>query len=198
MSSEERKIIKAFRRYRNGERAGNNKARTWMVLDPETEEWVGAKQIWGLYRNQKCGEFNTSDAISGLRDFNVAPVGPHGIYLNSYFEDAAAGRVNPPSGNEKPKKRSRTVSVTDRDPFVASYARARAKGRCEACYLPAPFLDNHGSPFLEVHHIEHLRAGGADTPANTVALCPNCHRRAHYSSDAISFTKKLKLIRSGA
>ena len=36
-----------------------------------------------------------------------------------------------------------------------------------------------GEPFLETHHIEWLAKGGMDSLNNTVALCPNCHRRIH-------------------
>lgn len=57
----------------------------------------------------------------------------------------------------------------------------RAAGRCEDCDAPAPFTRaSDDSPYLEVHHIVHLSAGGEDTVANAVALCPNCHRRAHF------------------
>jgi 5-methylcytosine-specific restriction enzyme A len=33
--------------------------------------------------------------------------------------------------------------------------------------------------YLECHHIVWLAEGGEDTIANTVALCPNCHRKMH-------------------
>ena len=34
--------------------------------------------------------------------------------------------------------------------------------------------------FLEVHHIKWLSNGGEDSVENALALCPNCHRQAHY------------------
>ncbi|WP_256325004.1 HNH endonuclease signature motif containing protein [Nitrosomonas sp. Nm132] len=37
-----------------------------------------------------------------------------------------------------------------------------------------------GSPYLEVHHKIPLAFGGEDTVVNAIALCPNCHREAHY------------------
>ncbi|WP_163591073.1 HNH endonuclease, partial [Klebsiella variicola] len=37
-----------------------------------------------------------------------------------------------------------------------------------------------GTPFLEVHHIEWLSNGGEDSVENAIALCPNCHRQAHF------------------
>lgn len=57
----------------------------------------------------------------------------------------------------------------------------RANGTCEECHSPAPFFratDN--SPYLEVHHLKLLSAGGEDTVANAIALCPNCHRKLHF------------------
>jgi len=33
---------------------------------------------------------------------------------------------------------------------------------------------------LEVHHKVPLAEGGDDTVENAIALCPNCHRHAHY------------------
>lgn len=80
---------------------------------------------------------------------------------------------------------TRNVSATQhqRSPWVAEHARRRAKGRCELCSEPAPFNRKDGSPYLETHHIEWLANGGADTVENTVALCPNCHRKMHVVND---------------
>jgi 5-methylcytosine-specific restriction enzyme A len=66
-----------------------------------------------------------------------------------------------------------------RNPFVAEFARRRAGGHCMLCGKTAPFRAQGGRPFLEVHHVEWLSRGGPDTPENAVALCPDCHRRAH-------------------
>lgn len=57
----------------------------------------------------------------------------------------------------------------------------RAKGICEDCGAKAPFFKkSDGTPYLEVHHIISLASGGEDTLENTVALCPNCHRKRHF------------------
>lgn len=57
----------------------------------------------------------------------------------------------------------------------------RANGHCENCKSAAPFLrDLDNSPYLEVHHKKTLADGGDDTVENAIALCPNCHRKAHY------------------
>lgn len=69
----------------------------------------------------------------------------------------------------------------NRNPYVAEYAKRRAKGVCYDCRQLAPFRTRQtGEPYLEVHHILSLAEGGLDTPENVVALCPNCHRKRHY------------------
>lgn len=70
----------------------------------------------------------------------------------------------------------------DRNPDVVAEILIRAKGHCEDCKNPAPLnRRSDNSPYLEVHHIKRLSDGGEDTVADAVALCPNCHRRAHYA-----------------
>lgn len=73
---------------------------------------------------------------------------------------------------------------------IRRYALARANGHCEGCTQAAPFSSAQG-PYLECHHLHRVADGGPDHPENVVALCPNCHRRAHYSKDAASFNAKL-------
>jgi len=91
--------------------------------------------------------------------------------------------------NEKVKEsqsltpRTTEVRVTQyqRSPYIVAKRLKLAAGRCEICLNRAPFkrrTDN--TPYLEVHHITSLANGGADTLENTQALCPNCHRKAHF------------------
>jgi len=54
-----------------------------------------------------------------------------------------------------------------------------AKGTCELCNNEEPFHDSKGQPYLETHHIKWLAEGGEDSIENTVAVCPNCHRKMH-------------------
>lgn len=77
--------------------------------------------------------------------------------------------------------------VFRRNPDVVAETLARAAGRCEACRKPAPFVTEAGRPFLEVHHLLPLADGGPDTVENTLALCPNCHREAHFGADRQRF-----------
>lgn len=76
-----------------------------------------------------------------------------------------------------------TSSRYHRSTPVKDYAKDRADGDCEYCGRPAPFKDSTGGPYLEVHHVDELGKGGADTPERVVALCPTCHRRIHYGED---------------
>lgn len=68
-----------------------------------------------------------------------------------------------------------------RNPYVIIAVLRRAEGICEECRNKAPFQRrSDGTPYLEVHHKTRLSKGGEDTVDNAVALCPNCHREAHY------------------
>lgn len=80
----------------------------------------------------------------------------------------------------------RLVSVKSgwaRDPKVRELVRQRSGGVCEkpGCSEMRSF-----SSFLDVHHI--LGVWASDRPWTCVALCPNCHREAHFSPhrDAIN------------
>lgn len=74
---------------------------------------------------------------------------------------------------------------------VRIHARRRAHGTCELCGNPAPFATKNGEPYLETHHITWLSEGGEDSVANTVALCPNCHRKMH----ALDMQQDRRLLR---
>ena len=99
--------------------------------------------------------------------------------------------INRPEGVKSPKKVTRTTEQFERDTSVRAWVLEAAKGKCELCGSDAPFVDDAGLPFLEVHHIIPLADNGKDVVANAAALCPNCHRKCHYSSDRESATKHL-------
>jgi hypothetical protein len=68
-----------------------------------------------------------------------------------------------------------------RNPHIVAQRLFLAKGICGDCKNNAPFLKKEtNEPYLEVHHIELLSKGGEDTLENTIALCPNCHRKRHF------------------
>lgn len=78
-----------------------------------------------------------------------------------------------------PRKRTISTTTYERNVYVSEYTKKRAGGYCQLCHSASPFLDKEGNPYLETHHIVWLSKGGKDTIDNTVALCPNCHRKMH-------------------
>ena len=81
-----------------------------------------------------------------------------------------------------------------RSAIVREYVLRRAGGICEGCGQNAPFVTSAGEPYLEPHHIRRLSDGGPDNPQFVAAVCANCHRRAHYSRDAMDFNDNLGKI----
>ena len=75
--------------------------------------------------------------------------------------------------------RYQTTSSYVRDRYISEYAERRAHGICQLCGQQAPFNRINGEPFLETHHVIWLADGGDDSIENTVALCPNCHKKMH-------------------
>jgi hypothetical protein len=90
-----------------------------------------------------------------------------------------------------PGKSAKTV-YRARSEAIRLYALERARGWCEGCGSEAPFARDSGSPYLEVHHITRVADKGPDHPAKVIALCPNCHTRAHRSRDRAQFAQKLR------
>jgi 5-methylcytosine-specific restriction protein A len=80
-----------------------------------------------------------------------------------------------------PERFAVIASVFERNPDVIAEVLLRANGTCEKCHRVAPFARrSDGTPYLEVHHWKPLSEGGEDTVENAGALCPNCHREAHF------------------
>jgi len=115
-------------------------------------------------------------------------------FIQSEFESSIeeAKKSNPSERKARlenaprnPKQIFVTSTTYQRNPDVVAEVLKRAKGICEKCNSHAPFLrakDN--TPYLEVHHIVQLAHGGDDTVENSMALCPNCHRKAHFGINA--------------
>lgn len=95
----------------------------------------------------------------------------------------------------EPTRASRTLAIRNlyfRSEAVRLYALGRAAGKCEACGAAAPFADASGRPFLEVHHIDRLADNGPDRIDRVAAICPNCHRKCHYSSGRLEYNSALR------
>ncbi|OMD04002.1 hypothetical protein BJP49_01195 [Paenibacillus odorifer] len=98
---------------------------------------------------------------------------------------------------KKNMSKNRTVTSSStvyyRDPVISELAKRLADGVCQLCEENGPFKDKADRYFLETHHINWLANGGKDTIDNTIALCPNCHRKMHIIND-IRDVKKLKAL----
>lgn len=81
--------------------------------------------------------------------------------------------------NSKLSKREVYTNYYERNIYVSEYTKIRANGICDLCEKVAPFSTKYNKPYLETHHVKWLSKGGTDTLDNTVALCPNCHRKMH-------------------
>lgn len=99
----------------------------------------------------------------------------------SLKQDPEKRRERLKSSPKKPEKRTVSTIIYDRNPDVVAEVLYMAKGKCSKCDKPAPFKrKKDGSPYLEVHHKVPLAQGDDDTTDNAIALCPNCHREAHF------------------
>lgn len=119
-----------------------------------------------------------------------------GLSLND-LRNRALRAVNP---QQVEGTRIALVNVRARSKAIREYVLARSDGRCENCGIEAPFFTASGQPYLEAHHIHKLSDGGLDHPASVAALCPNCHRRAHFGADSAELndflTKKIRKLES--
>ncbi len=105
-------------------------------------------------------------------------------FVPDFGADSTAMLSNPPQGTTLPKQITATTRQFLRSVDVKEWILHEAKGECEGCGTSAPFRREDGTPYLEIHHLKPLAAGGADVVENTVALCPNCHREMHYGENA--------------
>ena len=84
--------------------------------------------------------------------------------------------------------------ITPRNIAMAKFVISQANGKCELCKLETNIIKTNGSPFLEAHHIIPLSEGGQDIYENIVALCPNCHKRIHFSSEPAKVQNEFQRI----
>lgn len=91
---------------------------------------------------------------------------------------------------------TREVRTTyrERNQFIAEHTKERANGICDLCGNEAPFNDKNGRPYLESHHVITLANNGPDAIYNTVAICPNCHRKVHVLNSKEDMKKLEKVI----
>ena len=65
-------------------------------------------------------------------------------------------------------------------------------GRCENKLCNKKFFQKYNSEdlYFEAHHIIFLSNGGKDKIENMILLCPDCHRKAHFSKEKKSLEKR--------
>ncbi|KAB0597103.1 5-methylcytosine-specific restriction enzyme A [Cupriavidus metallidurans] len=97
------------------------------------------------------------------------------------------------AGSDSPERRTAERSYVKRDDRVRRQVLDRADGVCEnpTCSIRAPFPS-----FLDVHHIFGVET--SDRAWNCVAICPNCHRAAHYAPDRSAINEELLRVASRA
>jgi hypothetical protein len=90
------------------------------------------------------------------------------------------------AGSDGAKAFKKTVSGVKRDAKVRRLVIERCKRVCErtGCKAYRKYLG-----FIDVHHI--LGAAKSDRVWNCVALCPNCHREAHYAPERKNINREL-------
>jgi 5-methylcytosine-specific restriction endonuclease McrA len=179
----------------------------FLGVDPPRRE-DGSPQWWTfLVYAEKAGRYwriqlrpevvSALARVDWIQDLSL----PELVLHAELKEQVARAYADPPKKRRarlaKAPKRPSVVQVTRtefrRNGDVVVEVMLRADGVCEACGSRAPFVRiSDGMPYLEIHHILPLASGGDDTVENAAALCPNCHRRAHYAGDARAFTALLK------
>lgn len=89
-----------------------------------------------------------------------------------------------------PRKRNVSTTAYERSPEVVAYTQKRSNYGCEinGCGYEG-FVKEDGARYIEVHHVQPLAEGGEDSIDNTVATCPNCHRKLHYSKDKVTLAR---------
>jgi len=136
------------------------------------------------------------DTYGDLRKVYVFPLKPAGsstyVVPKQVLDDVAQKKAREAKrlSDEELERRARrnkkgangrevTSKHYERDPWVKEHTLRRANGICQLCNQPAPFKKKNKEPYLETHHVIWLAKGGDDSVENTVALCPNCHRKMH-------------------
>lgn len=114
---------------------------------------------------------------AGVTDLMKLPVKPLADSSNDTLDDLV-GFDPELIGRDEAERIQKISSGVKRDPAVRNAVIKRCNGTCErpGCGASRGYLG-----FLDVHHI--LGAGTSDRLYTCVALCPNCHREAHFAPE---------------
>jgi 5-methylcytosine-specific restriction protein A len=183
-------IQKAITSYLEGKRPPSfRNSQYWFVLGPHGEA-LPAKAIWALTTGITGAKFNTTHAVAGLSSAGYSVIDIRHSQFAANFDDdvnkslatsSNARKKRLASAPKMPVKKLALVEQFVRNPDVVAEVLFQANGVCQKCGAKAPFnRKSDETPYLEVHHKILLASGGEDTVANAIAMCPNCHRKAHY------------------
>lgn len=129
--------------------------------------------------------------VFALRPIEAVDEGADALPVNVTDDISALRQKAFEAASNSTSQGTATRTIYQRSADVRNYVLARAKGHCEGCTHAAPFKRPNGSPYLEPHHIRRVSDGGPDNPRFVIALCPNCHRRAHAGEDGATFNATL-------
>jgi 5-methylcytosine-specific restriction protein A len=182
-------VRKAIRTYENGARPFRfTEPRSWYVVGTD-ERLYPLKYIYALAVNRPPVSFNTSEPLREfpLLGFRVRrqPKDESSAFdakVRLAMKDPKARAARLAKAPPKPKRmRIQEIVVFERNADVVAEVLSQAKGVCGICKAKAPFIRRKDrTPYLEVHHKVQLAHGGDDTVQNAIAICPNCHRKAHH------------------
>lgn len=161
----------ALRRQRKNHAANGNSPTIWLQDDRNPLAHQVPDALWNF-----IGVVN----VVALPDFSPLDA----LAVDDTFDDIAAD-YSQLGSDGAPKSRVPRSSVK-RDQRVREEVLKRCEGRCErtGCRNARPW-----SGFFDVHHI--LGVETSDRVWNCVALCPNCHREAHFSPDQQAINRSL-------
>ncbi len=145
----------------------------------------------GLDRQSFTGGRRTNSKLEKL-NFSIVPK-PGAKFTDDEIKEFL-GKAKK-SGEEEPESQTKKTTTYLRSPLIFELTKHLSNEICDLCEKPAPFTSNN-TPYLECHHIAHLAQGGPDVLENTVALCPNCHRRMHILDKADDREKLVKKAKS--
>jgi 5-methylcytosine-specific restriction enzyme A len=133
--------------------------------------------LW-LMDNRAPGGKAVADVLWGWKGVvDIAKTLPTRETVDDTYDDLDSD-VAALYGTDGAERKRTTRSEVKRDVQVRKAVIARATGGCER---PSCNDTRRYRGFLDVHHI--LGAEKSDRVWTCVALCPNCHREAHYAPD---------------
>ncbi|WP_223415304.1 MULTISPECIES: HNH endonuclease signature motif containing protein [unclassified Pseudomonas] len=181
-------IQKAIRDYDSGERPFRyTKPKSWYIEGPKKSLYP-LKYIYAMATGSPPSSFNSSKPISELPAYGFQLIHKPKD-LNEEFERKVLASLKDSNGRAARLKKATAIPMTRivktvvfiRNPDVVAEVLSQANGVCTLCNQKAPFKRKKDqTPYLEVHHRKPLADGGEDIVANAIAVCPNCHRKAHH------------------